>query len=230
VKRTKKDAARLPNLRIGLTGGLGTGKSTVAAFFRELGAKVIDADRLAHRCLRKDHSASRRVIREFGSGILDREGRIDRRRLAKEVFGHPKRLERLTRIVHPPVRREIRNWLRRGGGVRIAVVPLLFEAGIETWFDKVIVVKASKSTVFTRLRADREMSAEEIELRRLSQLPLREKIARADLTIDNNGSLESTREQASRIWSKLGEGQSAAVIRLPRPSRPLTGALTLKER
>ncbi len=219
----------LPDLRIGLTGGLGTGKSTVAALFEKLGAAVNDADTLVHRRLRRGDPVYSGVVAEFGPGILDRDGEIDRRRLAGEVFGKPDRLERLNEIVHPPVVKEMKEWLDRESGVRIAVVPLLYEKGFESWFDAVIVVKASKKNIVSRLRESRGMSEEEIELRLRSQLPLREKVARADFIIDNDASPESAGEQVVAIWSKIREGAVAA-RRAGSLSRPQPGPVTIKEK
>ena len=191
-------------VRIGLTGGFGTGKSTVAGFFRELGAGIIDADRLARDCLEPDREEYRQAVEEFGEGILKPDGEIDRRALAALVFADPRLRERLNRIIHPTVIRELEEGMEgMAEPVRVAVIPLLFETGLEDRFDYVAVVEAAGETVRERTAAARGMSGEEIERRRSAQLPLAEKVRRADFVIDNNGSAGETRRQVEEIWAKL---------------------------
>ncbi len=192
------------DIRIGLTGGFGTGKSTVAEIFRELGAGVIDADELARNCLRPGKPEYRKVIGRFGDKILGPGGEIDRKALAGLVFADHRLRRRLNRIVHPAVIRKLEEALDRSAEpVKVAVIPLLFETGLEHQFDYVAVVKAAGETVRERTSAARGMTGEEIELRRAAQLPLAEKIRRADFVIDNNGPLSETRRQAEEIWAKL---------------------------
>lgn len=192
------------SLRIGLTGGFGTGKSTVAGIFRELGAYIIDADRLARERLRKGTEEYRQVLALFGDTIVDDKGRIDRKALADTVFGDSRILARLNRIVHPAVIRKIEEGLDGAREpVRIAVIPLLFETGLEGDFDYLIVVTADRETVNRRVREKRKMSEEEIERRRAAQFPLSEKAKRADFIIDNSGSIEQTREEVKKIWERL---------------------------
>ncbi len=189
---------------MGLTGGIGTGKTTVAGMLEELGAEVIDADRLAHSLLRKGSKQYREVVAAFGKEILDRGGRISRKRLAERVFGRPRLLARLNRIIHPGVLEKLKARLERGRKpVRVAVVPLLYEVGLEDWFDYVVVVAADRKNVGRRLSAERGMKKVEIEKRRRAQWPLPRKRAKADLVIDNNGSLAATRRQAAGLWKKL---------------------------
>lgn len=192
------------HLRIGLTGGFGTGKSTAAEIFRELGAYVVDADDLARDCLRRGRKEYREVVSVFGDRILDRDGRIDRKALADEVFMDAGKLSRLNQIIHPGVIREIEKRLESAScPVRIAVIPLLFEVGLESHFDYLIVLSADGDTVDRRVTASRNMSEDEIYLRRKAQLPLREKTAQADFIIDNNGPIEQTRDQVKLIWEIL---------------------------
>ncbi len=191
-------------LQIGLTGGFGTGKSTVAGLFRERGAAIVDADDLARESLRQGTEEYRRTIAFFGDEIVVRHGEIDRGALAARVFGNPALLAELNRIIHPGVIREIRARLAAAPEpVRIAVIPLLYEAGLAEDFDYVIVVTADRETVLRRVGGRRKMSEEDIDRRRAAQLPLEEKARRADFIIDNSGSFEETRKQVKLIWETL---------------------------
>lgn len=199
----KRARARRP-IRLGLTGGFGTGKSTVAGMFAARGARIVDADRLARRVLRRGSDGYRKALREFGRGILDRAGRIRRRTLAAAVFGKPRKLARLNRIVHPPVIRAMVGAMERSRRPAVGVVPLLYEAGTERLFDRVAVVVAGPETVIRRTATRRRMTPEEIARRQAAQLPLGEKARRADYVVDNNGSLANTERQVERIWRDLG--------------------------
>ncbi len=194
-------------VRVGLTGGFGTGKSTVAEIFRELGAEIIDADELARECLQPGRKECREVVEEFGEKILSPDGTIDRQVLAGVVFNDSAARDRLNRIVHPAVIREMNRRLASAPGpVTVAVIPLLFETGLEGGFDYVVAVSADPNTVRERTSSARGMTAEEIERRRASQLPLEEKARRSDFVIDNNGPLAETRRQVEEIWGILGNG------------------------
>jgi len=191
-------------IRIGLTGGFGTGKSTVAAIFRELGAEVVDADELAREALRPGREEYRQAVDRFGEEILKPSGEIDRKALAEEVFSEPRARERLNRIVHPFVIREMEKRLDRSARpVTVAVIPLLFETGLQDRFDYVAAVKAGAGAVRERTSGSRGMSEEEIERRRAAQLPLAEKVRRSDFVIDNNGPREETRRQVEEIWKTV---------------------------
>ncbi|MDP8215542.1 MAG: dephospho-CoA kinase [Candidatus Euphemobacter frigidus] len=191
-------------LRIGLTGGFGTGKSTVAGIFQELGAYVVDADLLARARLRKGTGEYRQVVASFGEKILNKDGAINRRALAAEVFGRPESLRRLNRIIHPGVIKEVKEGLDRAREmVRIAVIPLLFEVGLEDGFDYVVVVAADRDNVRRRLSAGRKMSPEEIDRRLEAQLLLTEKVRKANFVIDNNGPRSITRQQVEMLWKTL---------------------------
>jgi dephospho-CoA kinase len=195
---------------VGLTGGLGTGKSTVAGFFRELGAYVIDWDELARAAVRPRSRTWREIVGSFGRDILDNDSTINRRRLADIVFSDSEKLGRLNSIVHPEVFSEDRRITAEirsldSDAVVIKDIPLLHEAASHMGFDKVIVVCASLGTRLQRLE-ERGMSRDDARRRIESQLPIEEKARSADFVIDNDGLPEDTRRQVAAIYSSLREG------------------------
>lgn len=205
-------------LRVGLTGGIGCGKSTVAAMMREQGCHVLEADALAHRAIEPGTAAYDEVVREFGREILAADGAIDRGRLAAIVFSEPARLERLNRIVHPRVIEEQERWLaereRSGerGVVAVVEAALLIEAGYHTRLDRVVVVWCRPEQQRERLRA-RGMAPADLERRIAAQMPLEEKRRLASDEIDTSGTLEETRRQVEALVARLK--QLAAT---PRPA------------
>lgn len=194
---------------IGLTGSVGTGKSTVAEIFRSLGARVLDADRITHALMRPGTAVHRKIRRAFGAGVITAAGRIDRRRLGQEVFRDPRRLRVLTGIVHPAVRREIK---RRLDGIRrreprravVLEIPLLMETGRRHYpVDATVVVSAPFDVAARRLRRHRGWTAAEVRRRQARQWPIRKKTLQADFVIDNGGSRDRTRRQAIRLWHRV---------------------------
>lgn len=193
---------------IGLTGGLGTGKSTVARMFGRLGAVVLDADAIAHDLLRPGTAAWRQVRRAFGAGLIRRGGSIDRGRLAGVVFRDARARRRLERILHPRVLRrlsgDVRRLTREGRVLAVVLdVPLLLEARASRRADVVIVVRASRAVQRRRLRAGRGWSQEEIGRRINAQWSLSAKAALADHVIDNGGTRAQTRAQVRRLWQQM---------------------------
>lgn len=192
---------------VGLTGSVGTGKSTVADFFRKLGAYVIDWDELARRVTCPHLKTWKAIVKDFGKGILNDDLTINRHKLGDIVFSDKKKLEKLNEIVHPAVfeedariTHEIRS--RDPDAVIIKDIPLLFEVTRPIFVDKVIVVSASEQTQLRRLK-ERGMSPQEARDRIESQLPLEEKIRSADFVIDNDGPSEETKRQVEKIYSLL---------------------------
>ncbi len=190
----------------GVTGGVGTGKSTVARMFQELGAVVLDADVLAHRLLEPKKLAWRRVVTAFGDRVLNEDQTIDRRRLAEAVFTDEAARRRLEAIIHPQVRRDIRRHLHRLARSRrvkaVALdVPLLFEAGMEDLADVVVVVTAPPEVQRRRLREKFGWTDDELEARMQAQWALPAKAAAADVVVDNGDGVEATRTQVRRIWT-----------------------------
>jgi dephospho-CoA kinase len=192
---------------VGLTGGVGTGKSTVASFFRELGAYVIDFDELARQVTRPRSKAWKEIVECFGRGVLNDDLTMNRQRLAEIVFSDKAKLMKLDRVVHPEVFREderITNQIARRDPEALIIkdIPLLFEVGRPANMDKVVVVSATRRNQLARLR-EKGMTAEEAENRIKSQLPLEEKTKSADFVVNNDGSLEKTRRQVEEIYLQL---------------------------
>lgn len=190
----------------GLTGNLGTGKTTVAQMFAQLGAAVIDADQVAKEALFHDPFCTHRVKRLFPEAV--EQGKINPKTLADIVFHHPDRLSQLEGIVHPAVRRKVAARLRqlqKGGRIKVVILdaPLLFEAGWDDFADAVIVVKANQALQIRRVMKDRGMSRQDILTRLRVQMPQQEKMERADFVIDNRFSKAKTRAQVKSLWDGL---------------------------
>jgi dephospho-CoA kinase len=198
-------------LRVGLTGGIATGKTTVAAILRELGCHMLDADKIAHRMIEPGAAAYEDVVREFGRGILTSDGRVDRKKLGAIVFADPARLTRLNAIVHPPVLdaqdREL-DAIERVEPHAIAVVEaaLLIEAGYAPKLDCLVVTWCTPEQQLARLTQEgwgRGLTIEQARQRIAAQMPIEEKRSLADEVIDCSGSLEQTREQVVALLAKL---------------------------
>ncbi len=194
-------------IRIGLTGVLGSGKSTVLGLFAQQAMPVLEADDVAREVLAPGEAAAKKTIKAFGLDILKQDGAIDRAKLAKIVFADGRKLERLNLIVHPPVRRQIKRFLvaQKAEGKHLCAVsvPLLYETGLEKLFDVVVVVAASKDVVLRRVEQSGRMGRNEA-LRRLKfQMPLTEKCKRADYVLDNGGSRVKLRKQVQDLLKEL---------------------------
>ncbi|MFZ5897315.1 MAG: dephospho-CoA kinase [Myxococcota bacterium] len=196
-------------LVFGLTGGIGSGKSTVAAHFRARGLPVVDADELAREAVAVGSEGLREVVAAFGSDVLQPNGSLDRTRLAQRVFGHPSELAKLEAITHPRVRALARarmeSFERKGEPLACYEVPLLFEVGLDRQYRPVVVVSVPEALQLERATARDRTSAERVQKRIDSQLSLAEKVRRADYVIDNAGSIERTHEQADRVLARICE-------------------------
>jgi len=195
-------------LILGITGSFGSGKTTCAKMFRESGAYVVDADRIYHRVIKPKSAVYKKIVSVFGKQILKPNGKISRKKLAKIVFAKRKDLQKLCRITHPPIIKEIRSKLlklKKLKKPKIIVIdaPLLIEAGLTKMTDKLIVVKASKRNQITRAAKHKGLSRSEIIRRIRNQAPLAEKIKLADYVIDNNGTLGQIRKQVRNIWRQI---------------------------
>jgi dephospho-CoA kinase len=198
-------------LRVGLTGGVACGKSTVARMFADLGAHIADADTIVHELYRSGQDVYQELVKRFGQDIVNSDGEIDRAKLATAAFDGG-RVEELNKIVHPAVIRAQEQWMRGLGAkdpyaVAIVEAALIFEAGVKDRFDRIMVVAckpAQKAVRFAQRTGMPEVDARlDVERRNKAQIPDEEKARRADFVIDNSGSLEETRHQVQRIYAEL---------------------------
>ncbi len=192
---------------IGLTGGILSGKSTVAQMLSELGAVVIDADKIGHEVYRPQSEAWKEVVATFGSEILKQDGEIDRKRLADIVFHNPEALERLNQIMHPRMhdvmKEEIERLRREGVGVVVLEAALLVEAKWTDLVDQVWVTVAPEATVISRLKSRAGLSEEQALARIRSQLSLEERARHADVVINTDCSLNETRAVVEGLWERI---------------------------
>jgi dephospho-CoA kinase len=195
-------------LRVGLTGGLATGKSFVGSCFVSMGCHLVHADELGHQVLAPDGEAYQGVIREFGSGILDEGGAIDRRKLAAEVFSKPDRLAVLNSLVHPAVFSREERWMEEiraadPNGVVIVEAAILIETGSYQRFSRLILTVCSEEQQIERAMRRDGLTREEILARLSRQLPLEEKRKFADYVIDTSGSKDDTLLQTREVYNSL---------------------------
>ena len=193
---------------VGLTGGVATGKTTVAKMFKQCGAAVIDADQLAHDVVMPGKPAWRQVVKAFGKAVLNPDRTLNRRELGALVFGNRAKLRRLERIIHPRVAREQQRLVRRIAkgkphSVIIYEVPLLFEAGVDKRVDTTIVVTATRETQLTRLKKRNGLTRAEAIRRIRSQMPLAKKIQRADHVMNGAFPRSSLRKQVGQLFKNL---------------------------
>jgi len=194
-------------LRVGLTGGIATGKSTVARMLADLGARVIDADAIARELQRPGGAICKQIVEAFGPCILKADGSIDRARLGELVFSHPEKREILERIMHPPIiarEEEILQEWERSRQVEVAVVEeaLLLEVGSRARFHRLLVVTATEEQQVKRLE-DKGLSRRQALQRIRAQMPLSRKVEEADYVIDNSGPLEQTRRRVEELYPLL---------------------------
>ena len=191
---------------IGLTGGVGSGKSTVAEMFRELGAAIVDADEATHSVYAPDTPGFDAIVAEFGRQYVH-DGEIDRRKLGELIFNDPFARRRLNAIVHPLVR----DWMAArtveavdaGAEIVIQDVPLLFENDLQGLFSSTVLVYASPETQVARLMQERGISRERADSMLASQMPIDEKRVLADYVIENGGTREETRRQVDEVWATV---------------------------
>jgi dephospho-CoA kinase len=210
-------------LKVGLTGGIASGKSVVGEMFVVLGARLIQADQIAHELMQPGQAVYDEVIRNFGTGILNADGSVNRARLAEAAFGQSgasSRVKELNRIVHPAVIRRQDEWMEEVGrcdlhAIAMVEAALILEAGASDRFDRLIVVTCRSEQRIQRfaerLKIDLEAARREVERRMAAQLPDEEKIKAADYLIDNSGSLDATERRIREIYEHLrkeAEGNS----------------------
>lgn len=207
-------------LRVGLTGGLASGKTFVGETLVALGCHLLQADEVGHRLLEPDGAAYAQVVEVFGSAILDADGRIHRPRLGAEVFQNPARLEILNRIIHPLVFAEEERFLRGVAardpqGIGIVEAAILIETGNYRSFDKIVIAWCPPEMQLERA-IHRGLTREQAEARLARQMPLQQKLAYADAVVDTSGSKEDTRLQVAEVHRKLrGWAQSMPATTSP---------------
>ncbi|MCS7056373.1 MAG: dephospho-CoA kinase [Thermoflexales bacterium] len=192
----------MPRLLIGLTGNIATGKSAVAHMLRELGAVVIDADRIARDVVRPGQPTLDAIVRAFGPEVLLPNGELDRPKMARLVFSDPDKLKQLEAIVHPAVREAMQREIQAQPDDAVVVIEVikLFESGWARLCDQVWVTHCPPQMQVERLVKYRGLSPEEARARVEAQNPQAEKLSRADVIIDTSGSLEETRRQVVAAW------------------------------
>ncbi len=192
---------------IGLTGGIGSGKSTVAQFLAELGVVIVDLDKVGHEVLRSEGAVRERIVSEFGENILTDGGDIDRARLGRLVFNSPEALSRLNRIVHPVidsmVNSKIKEYRREGVAVVVLEAAAMLEADRASQVDELWVTVAPEATVLKRLAERVGYSEEESKARIHSQISSEERLKQADVVIDTDCTLDELETRVVVEWQKL---------------------------
>jgi len=195
-------------LKVGLTGGLASGKSFVGQALVEMGCHLIQADELGHQVLRSTGEAYEPVLREFGRQLLGEDGEIDRQRLAAEVFGEPDRLDALNRIVHPLVFQHQQEWLDEVArtdphGIAVVEAAIMIETGSYKRFDKIVLVVVDEEQQIERAMRRDGATLEQVMARLSRQMPLEEKKKFADIIIDTSGSKSETLRQTRELYESL---------------------------
>lgn len=202
-------------LKLGLTGGIAAGKSIVGEMLVALGAHLIQADAVSHQLMQPGEAVYQEVVRAFGSGILNPDGRVNRARLAEAAFGganKASRIQELNKIVHPAVVKKQDEWMESIGrrdpkAIAVVEAALILEAGVAKHFDRLLVVTCRPEQRVerwaARTRVDLETARREVTRRMVAQLPDEEKIKAADYIVDNSGSLDETRARVTKMFSKF---------------------------
>ncbi len=199
-------------IKAGLTGGIATGKSTVAGIFKDLGAKIIDADKIARRAVKKGRPTWQKILDYFGKDILLPDGEIDRAGLGKIIFNNPAKKEKLNSIVHPYVFSEMENEMSKikketPHAIVIRDIPLLMELGLEKKISPVILVYAPQKIQLERLMKRDGLSEKDAVSRIKSQMDIEKKKKLAHIIIDNTGDIENTKVQVVRVYNALKKMQ-----------------------
>lgn len=204
-------------LRVGLTGGIASGKSEVSRRLAELGAVLIDADLLAREAVEPGSEGLAEVVRAFGPGILQDDGALDRAALGALVFADPERRDQLNAIVHPRVRARAAELMAAASDEAVVVqdIPLLVETGQAGSFDVVVVVDAPDEVRIRRLAERNGMTPEDAAARMAAQATREERLAAADHVIENSGSLDELRAAVDRLWHEVLVPAAATTARIP---------------
>ncbi|MFI2186551.1 dephospho-CoA kinase [Streptomyces sioyaensis] len=192
-------------VKVGLTGGIGAGKSEVSRLLASYGAVIVDADKIAREVVEPGTPGLAAVVEEFGDGVLAPDGTLDRPKLGGIVFADPDKLKALNAIVHPLVGARSAELEAAAGSDAVVVhdVPLLTENGLAPLYDLVVVVDAAPQTQLDRLVRLRGMAEDEAKSRMAAQATREQRLAAADLVIDNNGPLEALEPQVRAVWERL---------------------------
>ena len=194
-------------LKVGLTGNIASGKSTVAAVWKGLGARVIDADDLARRAVAPGSPGLGSIVSRWGEGVLDAGGSLDRAAMRERVFGDPAARVALEAIIHPRVAElrdeELQRAAEAGEAVVVADIPLLFEVGLQSEFDLVVLVDAPADVRLERIVRDRGLEPAEAARMIAAQMPAEQKRPLADIVIDNTGTIEDLRGAARDAWDEI---------------------------
>jgi dephospho-CoA kinase len=195
-------------LKVGLTGGIASGKSTVGRMFTELGCRAIDSDLITRKLFEPGDPVNKEVTTVFGPSVVAPDGSIDRRVLGELVFNNPELRQKLNGIVHPAIKQRQADWLARlqaadSHAIGIVEAALMIEVGTYKEYDKIIVVKCAPDVQRKRLKERSGLTPQQIESRIASQMPIEEKIKIADFVIDNSGDPGTTRQQVQEVYRQL---------------------------
>jgi dephospho-CoA kinase len=191
---------------IGLTGGIASGKSTMSAMLRDWNIPIIDADQVARDVVKPGKDAYQKIVETYGEQVLSPNGTINREQLGSIIFHNEKEREKLNEIVHPAVRSKMNEqkefYINEGARVVVLDIPLLFESKLTHMVDETLLVYVDASTQLKRLMTRNELSEKDAEARIASQMPIDEKVTLADKVIDNNGTIQNSKNQLLRILSE----------------------------
>jgi len=192
---------------IGLTGGIGSGKSTISQFLAESGASIVDADKIGHESYQPNTDSWRELVKTFGNQILAADNTIDRQKLGTIVFSSPVKLKRFNAIVHPRMfemaKQQIEDYRRKGTEVVVLDAPILYETNWTSLVDEVWVVVSNEANVIKRAVARTGLPEEQIRVRIRSQISNEERIKRAQVVIHNDGSAEDLKKKVKELWEQL---------------------------
>jgi len=189
---------------IGITGSIGSGKTTVASIFSKQGFLLINADEISHSLIRKNRAGYRKVLTEFGDKILDKNMDIDRKKLGDIVFNDARKLDKLNSLLHPSIGSEIRKKTKKSKNKDFVLdIPLLIETNAKNLVDKIVLVKSDKRDIFSRLR--KKYPREKIEKILKNQMPFKQKLRYADFVVKNDGNDKGLEKQVLEILKKLGK-------------------------
>jgi dephospho-CoA kinase len=212
IKIKKRD-----NMIIGLTGGIATGKSTAADYLEKKGAEIIDADQISHKITQKKKKGWQLIVEEFGENILKSDGELDREKLGGIIFSDSTKRKKLESLLHPLIISEMKEKAHEyleNKKIVIFMAPLLYEAGLDQFCDQIWVISSSESAQIKRLQKRNGLNRKAALSRIESQMPLKDKIAKADVVIENNSTLNEFKKNLDQQWEKVLKGEDVTLIRI----------------